>query len=87
MNLTLYGKRSTMFKCLKDAAIDTAQQADIDLSIIETTDTDKIIQMGIPSIPAYSLNQEISSKGMQEFDQFVDHMKESILRGNTNSTT
>jgi nucleotide-binding universal stress UspA family protein len=80
MNITLYGKRSSLFKHMKAIAIRTAQYANVTLNIKETTDTNEILGTDIQSIPAYQLNEKISSKGDMEIDQFIKQMQISILR-------
>ncbi len=79
MNITLYGKQSSLFNLMKTIAIKTASKAHIPLNINEVYDLNELIEEGIMSIPAYQLSDSISERGKSEISTFIKGMQFSIL--------
>jgi len=80
VNITFFGKPSSLYNYMKDAALSIAQRANITLNIVEKCEINQLIKNYVMSIPAYELNNEITERGHKELSAFIMEMQLSILR-------
>jgi len=80
MNITLYGKQSSLFNYMKAIMLNTANRAHINISINEKCDLNDIVENNITSIPAYELNDVISERGQKQLSSFIREIQFSILQ-------
>jgi len=80
VDITIYGKSSSLYEFMKQVIHSTVEAADIDLNLKEVKDVQQFINRDIMSIPAYQLNGGIIERGDQEFSQFIKGMQIEILK-------
>lgn len=79
IDITLYGKQSSVYQYLKMHVKNLADKAGIDLAIKEVNDTEVFIEEDIMSIPTVKLENEYRSIGKKSVNRFINEVNEWVL--------
>ena len=79
IDITLYGKQSSIYQYLKMHVKNLAEKAGVDLSIKEVNDTDAFIEEDIMSIPTVKVGNEYRSIGKKNVNRFINEVNEWVL--------
>lgn len=80
IDITLYGKPSSVYQYLKLHVQSFTEKAGIDISLKEIHDTNAFIQESILSIPAVKLGEQIKSIDDQNINSFINEVNEWIFK-------
>lgn len=79
IDITLYGKESSVYQYLKMHVQNLADRAGVELSITEVNDTSKFIDESIMSIPTVKMDNEFKSIGDKNVNKFINEVNEWVL--------
>ena len=79
IDITLYGKQSSIYQYLKMHVLNIAEKAGLELSIKEINDTNAFIDESIMSIPTVKIDNEYKSIGDKNVNRFINEVNGWVL--------